>query len=280
MEEKIKEYRKYTDEELVHLRELELMILKDVVHILDKNNIPYILYAGTLLGAVRHKGFIPWDDDIDIAMFRDDYEKAVKVLDEQIDKDKYFLVEPAFYEKCQHTFMKVNLKGTRFDSWYNKFVDYDEGIHIDVFPFDNVPDNDFIAKAHNFFTRSLYHIIKNYLVIYENCKRAKFHLYLHKFLNKFPISYKTWWKFFKWAITYYNKKDCRRVTEFLIDTSFVAYDRADLEYGDKMKFEDQEFTVPKNWDKHLTEYFGDYMKLPPEEDRYNNAPVVLDFGKY
>ena len=68
-------FRQYDEETLKHLHDLELMILKDFIKICEENNLNYYMYAGSLLGTIRHKGFIPWDDDLDVIMFREDFEK-------------------------------------------------------------------------------------------------------------------------------------------------------------------------------------------------------------
>ena len=81
---RVSEFRKYTDEEIKHLQDVELMILKDVVKILEKHNLNYYMYGGSLLGTIRHKGFIPWDDDIDIILFREDFDKALDILNNEL----------------------------------------------------------------------------------------------------------------------------------------------------------------------------------------------------
>ena len=83
-------YTDYSDETIHKLQELELMILKDFIAICEENNIEYFIYGGSALGAVRHGGFIPWDDDIDLSIMRKDYEKLIKVLPEEISKYEYF----------------------------------------------------------------------------------------------------------------------------------------------------------------------------------------------
>ena len=83
-------FRQYDEETLKHLHDLELMILKDFIKICEENNLNYYMYAGSLLGTIRHKGFIPWDDDLDIAMPRKDYNKFRKIAKNELDK-KYYL---------------------------------------------------------------------------------------------------------------------------------------------------------------------------------------------
>ena len=78
------EFRKYSDDEIKHLQEVELMILKDVVKVLDKHDLKYYMYGGSLIGTIRHEGFIPWDDDIDIILFREDFDKSLDILKEDM----------------------------------------------------------------------------------------------------------------------------------------------------------------------------------------------------
>ncbi len=273
----IGEFKKYNPKDLEHLHDIEIMILKDILKILNKNNIPYFIYAGSAIGAVRHGGFIPWDDDIDLAFFRDDYEKAVIALNRELDPNKYDVIAPNLIDDCFYTFAKVSLKGTKFSFWYKDYVSFNVGIHIDLFPFDNVPDSDFKGKIYNFKTRLINHLQTNAII---EIKDSKAHLLIHKALKLLPISNKKWKSILYNSLTKYNKKETKRVTEFLIQPSFIAFDREDLLLGETMKFEDVDVVMPKNYDKHLKEYFGNYMELPPEEDRYNNAPEILDFGKY
>ena len=99
----------YDSDELDHLKNVELMILKDFIKICEDNNIEYISYGGTTLGAVRHEGFIPWDDDIDVIMFREEYEKFVKVM-ESNPSEKYTLItldntEDYFYYLSKFSFI-------------------------------------------------------------------------------------------------------------------------------------------------------------------------------
>ena len=102
-------FKKYNDNDLKHLQNVELMILKDVIDFCDKHNINYYMYAGSALGAIRHKGFIPWDDDIDIILFRKDFEKFLS-LASKLDS-KYGLLS-FNQENYPYPFLKVFLKGT------------------------------------------------------------------------------------------------------------------------------------------------------------------------
>lgn len=276
------EFKEYSDEDLKHLQEVLLMILKDTAEVLDKHDLPYYLYAGTLLGAVRHGGFIPWDDDIDIFMFREDYDKALPILQKEL-ADKYDIIEMNIQETCFSTFAKISLKGTVFGRWYSEHVDFEIGISIDLFPLDNVPDSDFGLKLHRIFYRLLYQFVINYIVKVDMYTKFStfMHHSVHKILNFLPISVKTWKKLLTNEMTHYNKKETKKVTEVFDPIVVTAFYREDFEPAIKLKFEDAEFRSPHNYQRILTQCFGEnYMELPPEEDRYNNAPKDLDFGKY
>ena len=113
---------------------LDLMITLD--GICRKENISYSLHGGTLLGAVRENGFIPWDDDMDIGMLRADYEKFLNVAKEKLNK-KYFLQTWDTDEKFALPFAKIRLNGTKYIEHNSKNVDIHNGIYIDIFPYDN-----------------------------------------------------------------------------------------------------------------------------------------------
>ena len=96
-------YNDYDEDEINHIKEVELMILKDFIEICEKNDIEYYLIYGTQIGAVRHQGFIPWDDDIDVILFREDYEKFLKVMEEN-PNEKYTIFDSRYYTKNSFIF--------------------------------------------------------------------------------------------------------------------------------------------------------------------------------
>ena len=135
---KLMEKKEYTPQDLKHLQNILLMILKDFIEFCDKYQIDYFVDGGTALGCVRHKGFIPWDDDIDVLMFRDQYKKFLKYRHEF--DDKYDILTMEDYEMYCRVFTKISLKGTKTGEFFDKNTDFTYGISIDVFPFDNIPN--------------------------------------------------------------------------------------------------------------------------------------------
>lgn len=137
-----------TTSDLENMHKIQLNMLIEFDKICRRNNIKYILDAGTLLGAVRHKGFIPWDDDIDVRMLRDDYEKFCVVANKE-------LPETMFFQNYKNDkgypwmYSKIRMKGTKAVRIGQDRLNMEEGIYMDIFPCDGVPDDNKKKKKHN-----------------------------------------------------------------------------------------------------------------------------------
>ncbi len=137
-------FNEYDPKTLKHLQDVYLMMLKDFIKVCDENQIEYFLDGGSALGAVRHQGFIPWDDDIDIILFRDEYERLIEIL-EKLPQDKYELLSSK-NKKCYcRLHSQWNLKGTKTEAYYDMNTDFTLGICLDIFVLDNIP-NDGLRK--------------------------------------------------------------------------------------------------------------------------------------
>ena len=130
---------KMDEQTLRRVQLTQLSIAKEIKRVCDKYGIEYILDSGTLLGAVRHRGFIPWDDDMDIAMTRENYDKFVSVAQTEF-KDKYFLQTWETDKNCPFPFAKVRLNGTSYVENVCEHADIHKGIYVDVFPYDVWPE--------------------------------------------------------------------------------------------------------------------------------------------
>lgn len=276
-------FTKYDDETLKHLQNLELMILKDFIKICEENNLTYYMYAGSLLGAVRHNGFIPWDDDLDVVMFRDDFNKFEEIFPSYAG-DKYKLLNNDTEEEYFYLFSKLMLNGTCFEEeWINQ-VNFSIGINIDIFVLDDLADNKikrsyqlkmafFYSKLLlmsqiklddlSFFSRVISHGFYNFLNLF-GFKTSKIHNKCLKFLDK------------------YRNDDSECVFDVMATSEEYPqiYHKNSFYPPRKVKFEDTEVNVPKNYEELLESLYGDYMQLPPEEKRYNHPIDNLDFGKY
>ena len=118
------------------------MILKEFIEICEENNLTYYMYAGSLLGAIRHNGFIPWDDDLDVIMFRDDFEKFKRIFIAS-NNDKFELLCNETNEDYFHLLAKLMLKDTLFEEDWVSQVDFHIGINIDIFVLDDLAENKF-----------------------------------------------------------------------------------------------------------------------------------------
>ena len=124
-------FNEYDPETLKHLQDVYLMMLKDFIKVCDENQIEYYLDGGSALGAVRHQGFIPWDDDIDIILFRDEYNRLIEIL-EKLPQDKYELLSSK-NKKCYcRLHSQWNLKGTKTEAYYDMNTDFTLGICLDI----------------------------------------------------------------------------------------------------------------------------------------------------
>ncbi len=274
-------YKTYDDDELKHLQEVEFMILKDVVSICDKHNLDYYLYGGTLLGAVRHGDFIPWDDDIDIIMFREDYDKLLNILNDELD-DKYEILSFKHQKDCFFPFCKISLKDTIFYEFWNDKVSFNEGIFIDIFVFDNIPDSNIKRQFQLYKCRLCEHIFKSSLFeVPTNTKfKRRINKLLHYFARNLPISNEFYINHFLKILKKYEFEKTDYVRDYFEYINDGIYRKDDITPFSKLSFRGFEFKVPYNYHLVLTEIYGDYMELPPKEKRYNHAPLELDFGKY
>ncbi|MDD3375787.1 MAG: LicD family protein [Candidatus Omnitrophica bacterium] len=134
-------YKKIT---LPEIQEIMIARLKEVVDFLDKNNIDYFATYGTALGAYRHKGFIPWDDDIDLGMTRENYNRFLKIA-KQLENDHFIILGYHFSKHIEHGLTKIGIKGTYCPQRCLK-KNYDTHFHIDIFPYDSVPSDSNKAK--------------------------------------------------------------------------------------------------------------------------------------
>ena len=135
-------YIKEGSEDLKHLQKVLLMILKDFIEICEENDLNYYVCGGTALGAVRHNGFIPWDDDVDVYLFRKDYEKFLEIVSKK-ENDKYTFVNVKTHDDYFLYFTKMMLNGTKFEEWWANQVNFKSQIFIDIFVLDNITDNRF-----------------------------------------------------------------------------------------------------------------------------------------
>ena len=281
--------REYDQPTLQRVQQLELMILKDFMDLCDRHGLTYFGLAGTGIGAVRHQGFIPWDDDIDVGLPRADYEQFVRYAQEEL-SDKYILlnarIDPNFPLMTTH----LILKGTKFRMESFKDVPCPFGIFLDIFPFDQVSDDERAFRAQGekawFYNKLMILRALPFPMLPVQGWKAKV-IYaatglIHAVLAVLHIS-KPWLaqKCLD-ACTQYNGDPPTARLNFICDTTtdMNLWDREALFPLVKLPFEGMLLPFGNDLHSSLTRMYGDYMQLPPVEKRKNHFPYELDFGPY
>lgn len=262
-------------EQIKQVWQVEQEIL-DVIHgVCDAHKLRYTLAYGTLIGAMRHGGFIPWDDDIDIIMPREDYEKLLRIWND-VAPAEYIMQNIRTNPDYTNTFSKVRKNHTTFlQNEEEAEKQYHKGIFVDIFPADRVAPGkvqntiQYIACAVNLlFSRGYTSGFGGMIGVVERVLLA-FPKRMHSILRR--VSEKT--------IRKWNTNDC--LEWFVPSTIEFAkhYYPANLfEHMKTIKFHDQDYCCVADPDSFLRADYGDYMQLPPEEERvWKHHPVIIDF---
>lgn len=278
--------KQYDEEELKKLKKAEVNILYDFIQVCEKHNINYFLAWGTAIGAVRHHGFIPWDDDIDVGMLREDYDKFVAVVEQEMGAN-YKLTTPVTEKGYAGTVAKLQRKGTKFVPYISRTMKCDLCLHIDLFIYDNM-DNDVEAARKNikktrhiahviFLCGSPYPVIKIKGIKGAMAKTACFMAhYIFKLLH---VSMEKQYEKFEQISKSSNHKETAKLTSYQSLAAFTnSVTREDIFPLKDIEFEDLIVKIPNQYDKMLRQTYGDYMQLPKEEDRVNHGAYVIDFG--
>lgn len=250
---------------LEDIKKIELDILKYIVAQCKKNHLRYFLAYGTLLGAVRHQGFIPWDDDIDIWMPREDYNKFLKLEFERKDS-KYkilsFQVDPQYYYEVAKV---VSLETCLEERGLLSIKDY--GVYVDVFPLDQIP------RHHKFwlFVIKCMALMKMAAINKRPAENLKHKNRAWLFRGIGIVS--TWLGARKYA-PIIDRLAQKKINDSKAIGCLVSgegekdiYDDACFSASVKLKFEDEEFDAPVGYQQCLDQLYGDYMTLPPENER-------------
>ena len=267
------------DSDLKKLQEVELEILKDFDAFCTKHDIDYSLSGGTLLGAVRHKEFIPWDDDTDSIMTRDNYEKFLSAW-EQEPMEGYILQNAITDYRCGNNHTKIRKKGTSFLMEGEEDRGDLSGIWIDVFVMDKVDNNTEALEYMRKIGRKKYALTRGYSTSrHDGPKRKLQRAILRTLYNEKNIPGK-YAEADKALQKYRNTENEYVWMDVACEAEMYRLLPAELanEYV-RIPFCDGEFKVFKEYDKILTIRFGDYMQLPPVEQRVClHNPSKLVFG--
>lgn len=262
------------------IRELQLSILelmKEFKKICDENNLSYILVGGTCLGAIRHNGFIPWDDDADVAMPREDYEKFKIICNNSNILNSLYVLQdynPKVEPHYADGWIRIRKKNTLCVIEYHKKGGYKElGVFLDIFPYDyvyakNEKDIKRLQNRYSLINRSF----KNKITIKLNTFKSKILRLLILFT---PTSY-----LYNKRETIAKKFDVKNANHIVDFNSKYGYKKATFNtdiFSLRIEhtFEGVSFYIPKNYDEYLKVTFNDYMKLPPIEEQVGHLPKEI-----
>ena len=260
-----------TDEIKKRLRQTQLQILDEIVRICSNNGLRYCLTGGTCLGAVRHKGFIPWDDDIDVKMPRADYNRFIEITSKDDSSDfflDYYMTNPTygrcFAKYCKKNTLFIEPNGLR------------QAIYVDIFVQDKVPGPEYVAKSG---IPTLIHKLDAITTVRREGLRGR------DFKTK-VIYYATRWIPVKWffiwetkLMTRFENTDVQYYLNYGSPYNLVkeTIPISEFEPYTQLEFEGKMYNAPRNWDLYLSRIYGDYMTLPPVEKRVTHYPQFISF---
>ena len=256
--------------EIDELKELQYNMLLYFKSVCDKYDIKYIIAYGTLLGAVRHKGFIPWDDDIDVALLRKDYDRFVEVMKNE--QHEYYRFSNMINGERVHgpygimEDTRTQLKHDRFDAELLK----DEGVYIDIFPFDDIPsDMKIMKKVVN--RQKMWKALNNLRITVKFPETDGIIKVLAKKMGRVfakLIGTKTIFTNMQKAAKANYGQECTMAGDLMCDPRIkTCFKKEFFNETVDVQFENDYFKAPKAYDEYLRHCYGDYMQLPPVEER-------------
>lgn len=262
---------KYDTLRQIQMIQLEMLI--EVDRICQKCGIKYNIIAGTLLGAIRHKGYIPWDDDADVALLRPEYEKFRQAVKTELDTSRFYFQDHRRTRGYRWGYGKLRRKNTLFLREYQEHMPYKQGIFIDIFPLDGVPDNYLLRSVKNFECFCVRKLL--WSKVGQVAERNVWKRQWYKLFARIPEN--KVWDYYNKMVAMAGRKRTRmvRILTFPTPNSEYGYYRSWYENSMEMMFEGKMFQGIKDYDSYLSFKFGDYMKLPPPEERKTHPVSML-----
>lgn len=280
-----------SDEIVKKLHKVLLLILKDIDFVCRKYGMKYFMSDGTLLGAVRHKGFIPWDDDLDLIMFKDDYLKITKLIEEEF-PGKYEMRYEMENKNDATSFLKIYLNNTKFHEVQTECWDKPKKIFVDIFALESMRKRKVFNKIRGAFY-DLLTIMKHLRMdaiapsttLLDLAKRSK------KFKKYFKMRIRLGRIAKMLPIKFYDRQLKKLVDKYDPKSEYVhiptcvrfnrgVFKRSVFAETQEFEFEGGKFFGPVGYHTYLSKLYGDYMQIPPENKRERHIALEIDFGEY
>lgn len=277
--------RTYTPEELTRLHATLYEILAEIDRICMKHNIKYFVIGGTAIGAHFWQSIIPWDDDVDVGMTRDNYERFIEVAQAELG-DRYFLQTPQTDKHSLFFFAKVRKIGTTFSESQFQHVDMHQGIYVDIFPFDDIPNNkikqkfqhDIVSFLNGLFIATEVWQYKHFgkcRVPQPRRKSVLTCLAIRLLITFFPKGVIGW--MLHKAQTLYNGGECTECKNTITRSEHLpkknAIDTQQMPLGPLL------VQAPRDILQYLNNHYGSVRKDYPVDLQTNHCPAVLNFGE-
>ena len=268
------------------IQQEEFRILQEFDRICKKHNLQYSLAYGTLIGAIRHKGFIPWDDDIDVMMHREHYDKFVSIVGQELAQDMIYC-DHEQEKKYYYGFAKIRSRVLNYPEKSTEYLGINQGVWIDIFPFDAIGDIspieskkqfDAIKRVHNFFVFSVF--------THPNDNESGWKNTVQSVLYKINSSTQNITFLRNYMYRKMEKIGIAKNSERAIRHNSIMVNLTENEYSGGIltkeqlnncilqEFEGGLFPVISDYDAHLTGIYGDYRTLPPENERVSNHSIA------
>ena len=256
---------------------IQLKLLNKLEEVCKKHGISYFAVCGTLLGAVRHNGFIPWDDDMDVGLLREDYDKLIFHLKDEFEYP-FFLQTPISEPNRHANVTRLRYSESTAIELRDRHLNCNNGIYIDVFPFDGVADGKLQRNLH-FFEIGVCSRLLSHTRLFENQPQKPLSYYIYSPITKL-IGYDRLFKHYQKVCGKYSNKKTQRMgilSGAKKHTEFWYY-RDDLKGVEYIDFEDKKIPIPIGYDGCLKVNYGNYMELPPIEKRglWHADNLVID----
>ena len=271
-----KELYRLTDADLEALHAVLLAMYKDIRRVCDKHSIRVIAAGGTALGAVRHHGFIPWDDDMDLFMFRSEFETLKAVFSQELG-DEYYLLAPGTEQGANCFLPRIGKKNTTLLSMIDETAPYPHGIYIDVNILEYAPENSFAFKrkalgsdVRRFISYSVYwnqyksESLRSFMLRSKGARYYKLRMALGKL-----CAFRTAEEWFA-SFDRYVQGEPTEVLAVPSGSKKYTGERMTMDVVEPLQtfpFEDTEIFVFGNYDWYLKNLYGDYMTIPKPEER-------------
>lgn len=260
-----------------NLQKCIFKIFCEVDRICNKYSINYSIIGGSMIGAVRHQGFIPWDDDMDIAMLRSDYDKFLSICAKELDSSLFYVQTTDKEINYAFSYAKILLKGTSCHETFAENANITRGIWLDIFPLDNLPNNWLQKKTMNLINYILKSMIWVKCGYGESFHKRQIKYHIVKILSSIFDIDQLKQRRNKLLRKYNNKKTS---LVFISDFPHILFKRIWFDSYRDYLFEGKLVKGIESYNEYLTFQYGDYMKLPPVEQQKGHNLLEIDYGPY